>query len=328
MEKYYCECCKYSTNHKTKFQRHLGTKKHRKSSQSHHKVTTKSPFLSQKVTIKSPQSHQKSPFFDQKTTKNEDMSKYSCKYCNKTFKYKQGMYRHIKLYCKKSEDEDLKELVRLMNEQLEEKDRQLEEKDKKMELCLKQRDKTLKQQEKNNKLIRKLTDKLQITNYIQNNVVVNNHIRLLNYKDTDLSHLTSMDYKAAINQVNYATLDLVKRIHFNPNKPENMNIYIPNIKDKYVVMFKENAWQIEIRHKEVDELIDDKYMILKEWYDENVQDVSEEEYHKLKKNFERFDENIDDMKIRDLVKNEIILYLYNKRNMIVKNSEEQETLCL
>ena len=32
------------------------------------------------------------------------------------------MYRHIKLYCKKSEDEDLKELVRLMNQQLQEKD--------------------------------------------------------------------------------------------------------------------------------------------------------------------------------------------------------------
>ena len=56
--------------------------------------------------------------------------------------------------------------------------------------------------------------------------------------------------------------------------------------------------------------------------------VSEEEYHKLKKNFERFDANIDDDKVRDMVKNEIILYLYNKRNMIVKNSEEQELICL
>ena len=324
MYKYNCDKCDFHTNNKTKYQRHLGTKKHQKSPQSHHKVTKKSPFLGPKVTIKSPQSHHKVTIFDEKTSKNQ----YSCKYCQKTFKFKQGMYRHIKLYCKKSEDEDLKELVRLMNQQLQEKDKELQEKDKKVELCLKKQEKYEKEQEKNNKLIKKLTHKLQITNYNQNNVVVNNHIRLLNYKDTDLSHLTSIDYKAAINQVNYATLDLVKRIHFNPNKPENMNIYIPNIKDKYVVMFKENAWQIEIRNKEVDELIDDKYMILKEWYDDNVQDVSEEEYHKLKKNFERFDANIDDNKIRDMVKNEIILYLYNKRNMIVKNSEEQELICL
>ena len=48
MEKYHCECCNYSTNNKTKFQRHLGTKKHLESPFSHHLVTTKSPFLTKK----------------------------------------------------------------------------------------------------------------------------------------------------------------------------------------------------------------------------------------------------------------------------------------
>ena len=329
MEKYHCERCNYSTNNKTKFERHLGTKKHKKSPQSHHKVTIKSPFWPKKVTTKSPQSHHKVTILTQKTVENEkrdqkkDQNNYTCKYCQKTFKFKQGMYRHIKLYCKKSEDEDLKELVRLMNEQLEEKDRELEERDKTVEVCLRKQEKYEKQQERNNKIIKKLTDKLQITNYSQNNVVVNNNIRLLNYKDTDVSHLTSTDFISAINQVNYATLDLIKRIHFNPQKPENMNIYIPNIKDKYVVMFKENAWQIQTRNKEVDDLMDDKYMLLREWYDENIGDVSEDEYRTLKKNFERFDAHIDDTKVRDIVKNEIIMFLYNKRNMIVKNSEEE-----
>ena len=315
MEKYYCECCNYSTNHKAKFQRHLGTKKHEKSSQSHHKVTTKSPFFVPKVTIKSPQSHHQVTIFDPKTAHSD----FVCKYCHKTFKFKQGMYRHIKMYCKKSEDEDLKELVRLMNEQLKEKDKELKEKDKKMQGFVKH-------QERNNKLIKKLTDKLQITNYSQHNVVVNNNIRLLNYKDTDLSHLTSSDYKEAINQVNYATLELIKKIHFNPNKPENMNIYIPNIKDKYVVMFKENTWQIQTRNKEVDDLMEDKYMLLREWYNENVKYASEYEFITLKKNFERFDENIDDNGVRDVVKNEIIMFLYNKRNMVVKHQEETELL--
>ena len=332
MEKYHCSRCDFSTNNKTKYERHLGTKKHKKSPQSHHLVTTKSPFLTQKVTIKSPQSHHKVTILDQKTPKNEkkdqkkDQKKYACQYCKKTFKFKQGMYRHVKLYCKKSEDEDLKELVRLMNEQLKEKDRELEERDKKVEVCLRKQEKYEKQQERNNKVIRKLTEKLQITNYNNQNVIVNNNIRLLNYKDTDVSHLTSMDFKAAINEVNYATLDLIKRIHFNPNKPENMNIYIPNIKDKYVVLFKENAWQIQPRNKEVDDLIDDKYLILKEWYDENIGEMSEDEYHTLKRNFERFDDSIDDTNVRDIVKNEIIMFLYNKRNMIVKNSEDLEGL--
>ena len=171
-------------------------------------------------------------------------------------------------------------------------------------------------------MIKRLTDKLQINHFSQNNVVVNNHIRLLNYKDTDLSHLTSRDYKAAINKVNYATFDIMKRIHFNPKKPENMNIYIPNIKDKYVVMFQENTWQIQARIKEVDDLIDDKYLILREWYEENVKDSNDAGYQMLKRNFERFDANIGNNNVRERVKNDIIMFLYNKRNMIVKQNEE------
>ena len=48
MNKYNCDKCGFHTNNKTKYQRHLGTKKHQKSPQSHHKVTTKSPFLMKK----------------------------------------------------------------------------------------------------------------------------------------------------------------------------------------------------------------------------------------------------------------------------------------
>ncbi len=48
MNKYNCDKCGFHTNNKTKYQRHLGTKKHQKSPQSHHKVTTKSPFLGPK----------------------------------------------------------------------------------------------------------------------------------------------------------------------------------------------------------------------------------------------------------------------------------------
>ena len=36
------------------------------------------------------------------------------------------MYHHIKYTCKKNKDEDLKELVRLMNLQLQKKDREIE----------------------------------------------------------------------------------------------------------------------------------------------------------------------------------------------------------
>jgi len=42
----------------------------------------------------------------------------------------------------------------------------------------------------------------------------------------------------------------------------------------------------------------------------------------LKRNFERFDANIGNNNVRERVKNDIIMFLYNKRNMIVKQNEE------
>ena len=210
MTVYTCECCNFTTNNKTKYKRHLDTKKHQYMFKSYEK------------------------------TKSEEEER-TCKYCMKCFKYKQGLYRHMKYYCKKNDDEDLKELVRLMNEQLAQKSKELEE----------EKNKYFKEKERNSKMIKKLADKLQI------NLVVNNHIRLLNYKDTDLSHLTTTDYIKAINCVNYAIPSMVKMIHFNPNKPENMNVYIPNIKDKYILIFNGNEWQLKNRSKELNNLIDD-----------------------------------------------------------------------
>ena len=59
--------------------------------------------------------------------KHKELSQiFVCKYCEKEFTFKQSMYRHIKYSCKKNKDEDLNELVRLMNLQLEKKDEQIE----------------------------------------------------------------------------------------------------------------------------------------------------------------------------------------------------------
>ena len=51
------------------------------------------------------------------------------------------MYRHIKYTCKKNNDEDIKELVRLLNEQTKNKDKELCEMKKQNENMQKQIDK-------------------------------------------------------------------------------------------------------------------------------------------------------------------------------------------
>jgi len=299
MASYDCKCCNFSTKLKSNYTRHLKTQKHQKVTQSYPKCYPKLPLQTKKNELAKSEAYSVKPV------------KHICKYCGKEYKHRPGLSRHIKYSCQKNEDEDLKELVKLMNEQLNTINNKLNDS---------KSDNVRKDQ-----MIKKLTNKLQINNYNTNNVIVTN---ILNYKDTDISHLTANDYVRAIQQVNDAIPTIMKKIHFNPQKPENMNIYIPNMKDKYLLIFNENEWQIKSRSKEVDDLIDDKYYILKEWYDENLRDrdinenMDQESYKFLKQNFEKFDANIENDGTKQIIKDEIIMFLYNKRNMIIKNSEE------
>jgi hypothetical protein len=158
------------------------------------------------------------------------------------------MYKHIKYSCTKNKTEDLTELVRLLNLQLESKDKQLEKQDKQIETQSKQ--------------IEKLMGKLEINGSF--NTTINNvNINLLNYDDTDISHLTEKDYMFCIKKVNFCVKNLIEKIHFNPDKPENMNIYISNLKDKYLMMYEDGNWNI--KHKsELDTLYQEKEMLLEE----------------------------------------------------------------
>jgi hypothetical protein len=215
-----------------------------------------------------------------------------CKYCNKEFKHMQSMYRHIKYTCIKNKDEDVKELVRLMNLRLEQKEKELE-------LHKKQIDTQEKQ-------IEKLMGKLQIN--IHGNVIQN--IQLLPYKETDYSHLTETDYVGAIKRVNFCVRHLIEKIHFNPSKPENMNIYISNLKDKYMMMYEGGNWNIKNK-SELDHVYDDKEMLLEDWLDRE-----QHKYPELKEKFERYINNKEKDDTLNMIKDDIKMMLYNKKCLI------------
>ena len=154
---------------------------------------------------------------------------FNCEYCNKVFTMKNSMVRHMNERCKENKDKDLTKLVKLMNKERKEDKEQIANLQKQID---------------------KLSSKLQIninTTNIQNNFI-------LSYKDTDTSHLTDKDYESAINKVNNSIKYLIEKIHFNPEKPENMNIFIPNLKNKYLMLFENGSWQTKSRKEEIDTL--------------------------------------------------------------------------
>ena len=249
---YKCDSCKYITNQHSNYDRHLLTAKHKS----------------------------KSIINNSNTNTNINSNKFLCKYCNKEYKHKQSVTNHIKYSCTKNNDEDLKELVRLMNQKIETQAKQIE----------------------------KLMCKLEINGNIniQNNTV--NNIQLLAYKDTDLSHLTDKDYISCIKQVNYCVKQLIEKIHFNPEKPENMNIYISNIKDKYMMVYN-GTWTLSTKEYELNKLYEEKEYLLEEWLEDN-------RFPEIKEKFVRYLNNKENDDTLNMIKDDIKLMMYNKKKLI------------
>ena len=301
MSKYYCFVCDYDAKQKSNYTKHINTKKHKTLSTKSHQ---KSPKVNQKSTFSQPLVNQKSTFFSPPPT---PIKKFQCKYCDKCFKFKQSMYKHIKYVCKKNKDEDFQELARLLNE----KDKQIIMKDKQMDKQIALTDKKMEIMQKQ---IEKLTNKLQIQNINQGIVQnVNNtiNIQVLNHPDTDYSHLTPRDYITCIKDCNKCVKTLIEKVHFNANKPENMNIYLSNIKGKYLMIYKDNVWQIQDKKTQVDDLYDNNEFVLEAWYDEY-----KEKYPDIIASFQRYLQNRDEDEMLNNIKEEILVMLYNKRKMV------------
>ena len=297
MEKYRCQSCQFFTNHRPNFERHLKTTKHKKYSANIALNSANIALNSANIAF--------SPSAE---------ILYQCKYCNNVLQHQSSLSRHIKYSCKKNKDEDLKELARLFNE------KEKIGKDNTLVQLIQNKDK---QMENMQKQIDKLSNKLQIQNInnngsIHNGTVNNNtiNIQLLNHTESDYSHLTPSDYMACISNCNKCVKTLIEKVHFNPNKPENMNIYLSNIKGKYVMLYKDNEWQIQNKKDQVDDLYDYNEMVLETWYDEY-----KDKYPDIVNSFQRYLKNKDGDIVLNRVKDEILMMLYNNRKMIPERNK-------
>ena len=284
MKHYHCMPCCYFTTRKQNFERHIKSRKHVESTKSQQKVN-------QKSTSSQPKLCQPKP---KQISENDEITPFQCHYCMKYFKFKQSMYKHIKYSCKQNKDEDLKELARLLNE----KERQITD--------------NTKQMEKMHKQIERLSNKLQIQNINNGTINYNTiNIQLLNHGDTDYSHITTNDYITCIEDCNKCVKTLIEKVHFNPNKPENMNIYLSNIKGRYVMIYKDNTWQIKDKKKQIDDLYNYNEIILENWYEEY-----KEKHPHIIESFQRYLKNRDGDVVLNSLKEEVLLLLYNNRHML------------
>jgi len=261
MELLECKACNYFTDVRCNFNRHLKSSKHNKKM----RVQNLPTVITDELT---------------------------CKKCEKVFKSDESMRKHINYRCKETKD----------NPEL-----------RYTTLKLKQAEKELNQEKKNKeKLVEKHIELLEkhvemlsqhsnhTTNNTTNNTVNIQNITLLAYKDTDTSHLTPKDYMHCIKEPHGMT-HLIEKIHFNPMKPENRNISMSNLKDKYMMMYDGEQWLIVHKDK-IGDIYAHKEILMSQWV---------EEHPELKDKFCRYIQDVD-QDIRSRAEEDIKLMIYNK----------------
>ena len=280
MTTYRCEKCKYNTNFKYNYERHINSLLHNNSES---EFNTES-----NMTIESDMNSESIINIE------KGIPTFICKYCEQSYKHKSSLSKHIKYSCTKNKDEDLKELVRLLNNQLQNQHSQLQAQNNQIQTQAKQ--------------IEKLMGKLEINGSF-NTTNIQNNIQLLPYKNSDTSHLTNKDYEACIKKVNFCVMKLIEKIHFNPDKPENMNIYISNMKNKYLMVYDGKNWNIANKVEEIDKLYEEKELMLEEWLEQH-------EHTEMKEKFIKYLNNKEKDETLNMIKDELKMMMYNKKQLL------------
>mgnify|MGYP000934522862 CR=1 FL=1 len=343
MVHYECYRCGYVNNDKAKIRLHVNRKNTCKYILNNINIDECRQYILDGLTfkeyIKKIENTQKTPHissikYPQSTPINDIKKEYECESCNKCMSSYKNLWRHLKTCKEKKKDEDVKDsmnkLVVLLNEQLNEKNQQLCKKDeqlndfkkeikKEFKKELTKRDNELKKElikkdeqlKKQNKQIDELIKKAGI-NISTTNVM--NNIKLLSYSETDRSHLTDKDIIKCLKHSNFCIPHLIEKIHFDKNKPQNHNVYISNLKNKYIMIYDGNKWVCKDRDEQLMNLIDDNEGIFEYKIEEWIENGNK--FPKMMKKFNTYVGIKDNNMVINKIKDEIKLLLYNNRNVV------------
>ena len=309
-----CPRCGYNTNHLITYKRHLMrikicepkiSKDDLQEEYIKYNIIDKIITLNEKLdeqnninylhknTLKIPKNTHENNLIYSKNTQKIPIN-FNCDYCGKNLSSYKSLWRHLKSCKEKIKTEEantsIKELVDILNKQIEEQKIFIEEQKKEIEKKELEKNKEIEKRdreiEKRNKQIDELIKKTGINN--SNNITTNiqNNIKLLAYKDTDISKITDTDLIKCINHNNMCIPQLIKMIHLDPQKPENHNIYISNLKNGYIMLYDGKKWNTLNRDDTIINLIDEKQNIIEEKIEDWV--TKGKEYPELMKKFKRY----------------------------------------
>jgi len=215
-----------------------------------------------------------------------------CNYCKKSFSRIDVLNKHIiGGHCQVKREKD-NQLEQLLNEMTEIK--------KKLSVL----------ETENEKYKQIIGNQFNIDKQI--NIGQNNNFNITAFGQENKSVITDDEYKKILDKGFKAVETHVERIHFNPNQPENQNIYISNIQKDYVLIYDGEKWNIEQRNEVLEKMYYDNADTLEQKFKQLFKVLPQSTVRK----FERFINSKDDDETMNAIKERLKMILYNNRKQI------------
>jgi hypothetical protein len=196
----------------------------------------------------------------------------NCKYCNNYFNTAPSRRRHELHYCKIKKEND-ERIIEIENKYKEE-----------LEIKKKETDFYKGEIENLHKRIEELIDKNRTTI-----INIDKQINLNSYGNEDMSHITEK-FKDQMLKIPFIAIPkMIEEVHFSDKRPENNNIKLTNKKENYVKVYQGDKWIFKDRKATIKQLMDDKYMIIDNHFEE-----SKEEPKHVESQFDKFKELYND----------------------------------
>ena len=298
MSEFSCDYCNYSTRFSSNLLKHKNTKKHRNKLIELGIEPKEQGVMNTNEHKKNTNEHKKNTnehsIGTQMNTDEHKMNtkSHKCQFCESFFNTRASKRRHEKHYCRENPD-----FV----------DKIIDAKNSKIKKLQKEKEKWEQEKQELYKQVSTLLEKVGDTTNIQNNIILNN------YGSEDLSHITDKLKTELLNIPYCAIPKMIEAIHFNDEKPENKNIMLPNKKENLVKVYEGNKWVYKNKNETITDLVDSKYTIIDDHYEEL--DNDNKIPGNIKTTFTKFRKFYDegDAEMVDKLKKECELVLLNNR---------------
>lgn len=153
----------------------------------------------------------------------------------------------------------------------------------------------------------------------QNNVNVGN-MKVVKFGNENLSYISDDIFKQIMGRGFGSIGEFIKHSHFCADHPENHNIYIANLKDKYIVFYDGDKWMVSKRDDMMEDIIYAKSDFLFSKFKELMHQMNPGDITR----FMKYMRERDNDNTMDILKDDIKLQLYNNRKMPQQTRKQME----